>query len=61
MEQKIDKLEIKIKNIDEVKKIIKEILNSIDKLNNLKLEIEINQNATKIEEKILETLKKQEN
>lgn len=54
-------LEIKIKNIDEVKKIIKEILNSIDKLNNLKLEIEINQKATKIEEKILETLKKQEN
>lgn len=42
MEQKIDKLEIKIKNIDEVKKIIKEIQNNIDKLNNLKLEIEVN-------------------
>lgn len=42
MEQKIDKLEIKIKNIDEFKKIIKEIQNNIDKLNNLKLEIEVN-------------------
>lgn len=42
MEQKIDKLEIKIKNIDDFKKIIKEIQNNIDKLNNLKLEIEVN-------------------